>query len=230
MQGGFARARTLERNPRFRNITDGASGEFARCPQLEVAMSRRITIIDGHPDPDRARFVHALADAYAAAAEQAGHAVRRINVAEIDFPILRSQNHWQHEPAPPAIAEAGAAIEWADHLVLLYPLWLGDVPALFKAFLEQVARPNIAFRYREKGMPEKLWAGRSARVIVTMGMPGLFYRLFYRAHSLKSLERNILKFVGVKPVASTVIGIVEGSPESRAEWLEKIRDLGRDGS
>jgi hypothetical protein len=25
------------------------------------------------------------------------------------------------------------------------------------------ARPNIAFRYREKGMPEKLWAGRSDR-------------------------------------------------------------------
>jgi putative NADPH-quinone reductase len=193
-------------------------------------MSRRITIIDGHPDPDRARFVHALADAYAAAAEEAGHAVRRINVAEIDFPILRSQNQWHNEPAPPVIAEAGAAIAWAEHLVLLYPLWLGDVPAQFKGFLEQVARPNVAFRYREKGMPEKLWSGRSARVIVTMGMPGIFYRLYYRAHSLKSLERNILKFVGIKPVASTVIGMVEGSAESREGWLAKVRELGRGGN
>jgi len=28
----------------------------------------------------------------------------------------------------------------ADHLLLCYPLWLGDVPALFKGFLEQVLR------------------------------------------------------------------------------------------
>jgi putative NADPH-quinone reductase len=221
---------TVKGDCRIRNITDSASSAPARSLPLEVEMSRRITIIDGHPDPERARFIHALADAYAVAAEEAGHVVRRINVGEIDFPILRTQSHWQNEPAPPAIAQAAAAIEWAEHLVLLYPLWLGDVPALFKGFLEQVARPNIAFRYREKGMPEKLWAGRSARVIVTMGMPGLFYRLFYRAHSLKSLERNILKFVGIKPVASTVIGMVEGSVEIRTEWLEKIRELGRAGS
>jgi putative NADPH-quinone reductase len=75
-------------------------------------------------------------------------------------------------------------------------------------------------------MPEKLWAGKSARVIVTMGMPGLLYRLFYRAHSLKSLERNILKFVGIAPVASMVLGMVEASPEQRDKWLAQVRVLG----
>ena len=43
---------------------------------------------------------------------------------------------------------------------------LGDVPALLKAFFEQVGRPNFAFRYREKGLPEKLLKSRSARVVV----------------------------------------------------------------
>ena len=37
----------------------------------------RITIIDGHPDPNGTRYVHALADAYAAGGEAAGHEVRR---------------------------------------------------------------------------------------------------------------------------------------------------------
>jgi putative NADPH-quinone reductase len=188
-------------------------------------MGKRITIIDGHPDPEPNRFVHALADAYAAGA--AAHEVRRINVSELDFPLLRSRSEWEQQAPPAAIAEAAAAIAWAEHLVLLYPLWLGDVPALFKGFLEQVARPGSAFRYREKGLPEKLWAGRSARVIVTMGMPGALYRLFYRAHSLKSLERNILKFVGISPVSSTVIGMVETSAERRAEWLDHVTELGR---
>jgi putative NADPH-quinone reductase len=192
-------------------------------------MTKRIAIIDGHPDPDPVRFVHALAEAYAAGAEAAGHEVRRIAVAQLDFPLLRLRDEWEHHAAPASLTGAAQAIAWADHLVLLYPLWLGDVPALFKGFLEQVARPGTAFRYRDKGMPEKLWAGKSARIVVTMGMPGLFYRLFYRAHSLKSLERNILKFVGIGPVASTVIGTVEGSAEQRGEWLEKMRAYGRDG-
>lgn len=193
-------------------------------------MSRRILVIDGHPDPDRAHFIHRLADAYAMGADEGGHPVRRIDIATMDFPVLRSPKEWQTAEPPPAIAAAGKDIAWADHVALLYPLWLGDVPALLKAFLEQVARPGIAFRYREKGMPEKLWAGRSARVIVTMGMPGLLYRLFYRAHSLKSLQRNILKFVGIAPVSSTVLGLVEASPEHRHEWLGQVRQLGREGN
>jgi putative NADPH-quinone reductase len=193
-------------------------------------MTRRIVIIDGHPDPAPKRFIHALADAYALGASAGDHEVRRISVAELDFPLLRSPDEWEHGPPPPAIAQAAEAIAWAEHVVLLYPLWLGDVPALLKGFLEQVARPGTAFRYRAKGMPEKLWAGRSARIIVTMGMPGVLYRLFYRAHSLKSLERNILKFVGIAPVAATVIGMVEGSAERRAEWLENVHHLGREGN
>lgn len=193
-------------------------------------MTRRITIIDGHPDPASERFIHALADAYALGATAGGHEVRRITVAELEFPLLRSQEEWEHAPPPPAIRDAAEAIAWAEHLILLYPLWLGDVPALFKGFLEQVARPGTAFRYRPKGMPEKLWAGRSARIVVTMGMPGMLYRLVYRSHSLKSLERNILKFVGIAPVSSTVIGMVEASPERRAEWLDHVQQLGREGN
>ena len=193
-------------------------------------MATRIAIIDGHPDRDRSHFVHALADAYADGAKEAGHDVRMVTVAELDFPILRSPAEWMEQRIPPGLADAAEAIAWAEHLVLLYPLWLGDVPALFKGFLEQVARPGTAFRHRGRGLPEKLWKGRSARVTVTMGMPGLFYRLVYRAHSLKSLERNILKFVGVKPVRSTIIGMVEGSGETRADWLAHVHKLGEGAS
>ncbi|MDX3910940.1 MAG: NAD(P)H-dependent oxidoreductase [Sphingobium sp.] len=186
----------------------------------------RITILDGHPDPGAERFVHALAQVYEQSASAAGHEVQRITVAELDFPVLRSQAQWQDGPVPADIERAQAAIRWAEHLVILYPLWLGDMPALLKAFLEQVARPSFAFRYKDHGLPEKLLRGRSARVIVTMGMPGLFYRLVYRAHSLKSLERNILAFTGVSPVRHSIIGAVENAGR-RERWLAHIRKLGQ---
>lgn len=190
-------------------------------------MSDRITVIAGHPDPDRSRFGHALAAAYVAGAKAAGHHVRLITLADLEFPILQSRKNWMEGPVPPAIVDAQHDIKWADHVALIYPLWLGDVPALLKAFLEQVMRPGFAVRYRDDGLPEKLLAGRSADVIVTMGMPSFIYRAWFGAHSLRSLRRNVLNFVGFDPVITTVIGNVEGSPKSREQWLARMNKLGR---
>jgi putative NADPH-quinone reductase len=186
----------------------------------------RIAIIDGHPDPAPERYVHALADAYASSAEEAGHQVRRIVLADLAFPLLRSAEDWQKGPPCAAIRHAQDDIRWADHLVILYPLWLGDVPALLKAFLEQVARPGFAIAQADRRLPAKLLKGRSARVIVTMGMPGLVYRLVFRAHSLKSLERNILGFSGIAPVSHSIIGNIEGGDGYRRKWLRRIARLG----
>jgi putative NADPH-quinone reductase len=63
-----------------------------------------------------------------------------------------------------------------------------------------------------------------------MGMPALVYRFFFGAHSLKSLERNILKFCGIGPISETLIGSVETSAAKRQAWLETMRQLGHDGS
>jgi len=102
------------------------------------------------------------------------------------------------------------------------------MPAMLKGFFEQVGRPGFAFSAaRGGGLPRKLLAGRSAHVFVTMGMPGLFYRWYYRSHSLKSLERNILAFIGIAPVRSSIVGMVEGvSASVRKKWLQRARALG----
>ncbi|MCW3837886.1 NAD(P)H-dependent oxidoreductase [Sphingomonas canadensis] len=191
-------------------------------------MPRKIALIDAHPDPDPARFVHALAVAYAEGAEAGGHAVRRIDLARLDFPLLRSPADWKTGTPVADIIAAQEVIAWADHIVILYPLWLGDMPALLKGFLEQVARPGYAIAADAAMKP--VLKGKSARVVVTMGMPGLVYRIWFRAHSLLSLKRNILEFVGIRPVRTTVFGLVEGSSaETRAGWVARMRAMGRRG-
>lgn len=193
-------------------------------------MSQRIVLVQGHPDPSPERFCRALADTYASAAEAAGHSLRRLDVAELGLPPLASRADWQQDKLPPAVAEAQEAIDWASHVVLVYPLWLGDVPAALKAFLEQVLRPGFAFTRNADGSTgAPRLKGRSAHVIVTMGMPGVAYRVYFRAHSLKSLKRNILHFVGIRPVRTTVIGLVEADDKRRGEWLERIAEAGRQG-
>jgi putative NADPH-quinone reductase len=77
-------------------------------------------------------------------------------------------------------------------------------------------------------MPKKLLKGRSARIVVTMGMPAMVYRVLFRAHGLKSLESGILSLSGIRPIRSTLIGMVESrSARYRDGVLEEMRELGR---
>lgn len=192
-------------------------------------MSKRILLIQAHPDATQPHLCHALASSYASGAEKAGHLVRRVNLAELDFPLLRSQQDWEKGAVPASLKPAQDDIGWAEHIVFFFPLWLGDMPALLKGFLEQVARPGFAFTREEGGNPfgKKGLTGRSARVVVTMGMPALVYRWYFRAHSVKSLERNILGFVGIAPVHETLIGMTGNmKPLEAAKWLDKLERLG----
>jgi putative NADPH-quinone reductase len=194
-------------------------------------MAKHIVIIQGHPDAQVRHYGHALADEYAKGAQDGGHEVQRIEVAHLDFPLLRTKEDFEKGVPPDAIRQAQETIKWADHLVIIYPLWLGSMPALLKAFLEQVFRPGFAFDYQASGkMPRKLLTGKSARIVVSMGMPALIYRWFFFAHSLKNLQRNILGFSGIKPIRSTLIGSIEGlTDHQRADWLDVLRDLGEQG-
>jgi putative NADPH-quinone reductase len=189
----------------------------------------RIAIIQGHPTPDSRHFCHALADAYGQGAAAGGHDVRVISVAGLDFPLLRSKLDWDGAPPPPAIAEAQRILAWAEHLVIIYPLWLGGMPALLKGFMEQAFRP--AYMTGGAG-PGTSWKtalkGRSSRIVITMGMPAFVYRWYFGAHSLKSLKRSILSLVGIGPNRHTLIGMIEGmSDAKRKAWLETLRSLGR---
>ncbi len=192
-------------------------------------MTRRILIIQGHPDPDPARFDRALAGAYREGARAAGHTVEVIDVAALGLAPLASRADWESGDPGEAVRRAQRMIEAAEHLVLFYPLWLGTMPAALKAFLEQVLRPDFAFGPEENGArPGGRLRGRSARVVVTMGMPAFFYRWFFGAHSLKSLERNILRFCGIRPVRETLVGGVESDrPRFHRRWLERMEAMGR---
>ena len=194
-------------------------------------MNTRVAIIQGHPDAATRHFSHALADEYAKGCEDGGHEVKRIEVAKLDFPLLRTKQDFEKGTPPDPIQQVQEVIRWADHLVIIYPLWLGSMPAVLKAFFEQVLRPGFAFQYQQSGgMAKKLLTGKSARIIVTMGMPAFAYRWIFFAHSLKSLKRNILGFCGIAPVRSTIIGSIEGmSEKQRMGWLDEARGLGELG-
>jgi putative NADPH-quinone reductase len=192
-------------------------------------MKRNILILDGHPDPSADRLVHALVDAYRQGAEQASHDVKVVRLADLTFPLLRSQSDYEQGEPVEAVRQCQHLMGWATHVVIFYPLWLGSMPAMLKALLEQMLRPGFAFSTRKFGRwPVKFLSGKTARVVVTMGMPALIYRWYFRAHSLRSLQRNILKFVGFRRVRSTIIGGAGSMTRAQSQaLLQNVRDLGQ---
>ena len=191
-------------------------------------MPQNILILNGHPDAASTGLCHALASAYEDGARSAGHAVRRLDVAKLDFGLLHSQASFEKDAPPAAVAAAQESIRWSNHVVVIFPMWLGDMPAVLKAFFEQALRPGFAFTHRASGFPIQHMKGRSARIVVTMGMPALIYRWYFRAHGLKNLKRNVLKFVGFSPVRDTLVGRVgTRSRESIVRMLNDVRTLGQ---
>ena len=194
-------------------------------------MKKRIAIIQGHPDRAPERFCRQFAKTYTKAARESGHAVNTIDVAALNFSLLRSQHDYETGAAPTTLRRSQEIIKAANHLVIIFPLWLGDMPALLKGFLEQTLRPGFAYTgAMDRGRFRKLLKGKSARIVVTMGMPAVAYRLYFGAHGLKNLRRNILGFCGVGPIRDSVIGLIEQkNPRARSRWLARAQAFGRKG-
>jgi putative NADPH-quinone reductase len=152
-----------------------------------------------------------------------------MRLADLTFPLLRSQTDYEEGEPVDAVRQCQHLMTWATHVVILYPLWLGSMPALLKGLLEQTLRPGFAFSTKKLGRWRvKFMNGKSARIVVTTGMPALLYRWYYRAHSLRSLQRNVLRFVGFRRVRATIIGSAGSmTRDEREVWLQNLRDMGQ---
>ena len=116
-------------------------------------------------------------------------------------------------------------IKDARHIVLIYPTWLGAMPARMKGFFERVFGDNFAFRFKpESLMPERLLQGRSADVLVTMDTPPLLYRFLLGAPGHRLVRAGILAPAGIAPVRVFSFGPLRTSTDrKRAEWLRSVQ-------
>ena len=192
-----------------------------------------IAVIIGNPFADS--FSHALAESYAKAVTKAGSNVRIIDLAQIEFPAVpenlnqvrvRGIDHMGE--LDPAISHMVKDMEWAEHITFIYPVWWGTYPVALKAFIDRVFLSGVAFKYGKTGTQwEKLWSGKTARLIFTMDAPTWWYKLVYRAPSENSLRWATLWYVGVKTTGITRFTPIRFStPEIREKWLAKAASLG----
>ncbi len=175
----------------------------------------RILILDGHPDEQR--LVSSLLDHYAASLEPDA-TVQRIAVRDLAFDPNLRRGYGTDQAWEPDLEQVGAALDACDHLVVGFPLWWGGEPMLLKGLLDRILLPGFAFRYR-RGNPfwNRLLAGRSADVLVTMDTPPWYLRAIYGDPVSRRWRRQVLGFCGFRPIRFLRFG-----PTRRGEAAKRI--------
>ncbi|WP_409347330.1 NAD(P)H-dependent oxidoreductase [Paenibacillus sp. MBLB4367] len=189
-------------------------------------MMKKILVIQGNPSSDS--LGSALASAYADGARGSGADVSVLDLSQLSFNPNLAGGYKRRTELEPDLVRAQELIREAEHLVFVYPVWWGTMPALLKGFIDRVFLPGFAFKYRKGSMLwDKLLKGKSARLIVTLDTPVWYYYLVQGKPGHNAMKKTTLEFCGVKPVRTTNIGPVrQSSDERRSGYLTHIRKLG----
>lgn len=188
-------------------------------------MQKRVLVILGHPSARS--FCGAMSEQYAQAARTAGHEVRVMALGDLVFDPVLHEGYNQVQALEADLKAAQAQLLWAQHVVLVFPIWWGGIPALLKGFIDRVFLPGFAFKYRPGSpFPAKLLKGRSADLLVSMDTPPWYYRWVYAMPGLHQMRRTTLAFCGIKARKTLTFGPMLGAtPARRDAWLRKVRAL-----
>lgn len=186
----------------------------------------RVLVVMGHPRGDS--LVAALADAYCERARARGVEVRRLDLRTLSFDLQVTTADFAAQTVEDDVQHARDDLRWAQHLVIVYPLWWGAMPALLKGFLDRVLAPGLAFTVREDGRGYRgLLHGRTAHLLVTMDTPPTIYRWLLRSPGTTALRRDVLGFCGIAPCGITLFGPVRpASLLTRRRWLRTAAAAG----
>ena len=190
----------------------------------------RVLVVAGHPR--RHSLSVALAEAFAEGAREAGCSVRLLHLSDMVFDPDVTAESPADQALEPDLAEARDLIDWAEHLVFVFPNWWGMMPAGLKGFLDRVLYPGFAFR-EDGGHYYGMLAPRTAELLITMDVPPLVYRWIQGAPGRKAMARATLGLCGIKTVAVTTFAPPSHTDKATREgWVTQARDLGarlRDG-
>ncbi len=187
----------------------------------------RIFVFLGHPNSDT--LSGEIANTYEKAARAAGHEVRRINIADLQFDPILHKGYKVIQAFEPDIIKVQENISWCEHLVLVYPNWWGGMPAILQGFWERAFMPRFAFKmHKNKFGWDKLLKGRTARVIILTGNPPFLDWLVFGDFTA-AIKRSLLEFSGIKTKVMALGPSENITPEKKVVRERRIEQLATKG-
>lgn len=179
----------------------------------------RALIVYAHPNSQS--FNHALLETTIQGLKAAKMEVRvRDLYAEGFDPVLSASDiiSTKQGKIPEDIAREQAELIWATHLVLIYPIWWGDRPAILKGWFDRI----FHYGFAHKG-GQGLLVQEKALVLQTTGEPAAYYGAAEKIpYFHPTITEGTLHYCGIKDVhVHTFYAVPVVGKEQRQEMLEE---------
>lgn len=171
----------------------------------------------GHPIKDSLSGL--LAQSYKKGAEAKGSLVKIVYLSEIKFDPILWHGYKQRQELELELQQVVDDMIWADHWVIIHPIWWGSMPALLKGFVDRTFLPGIMYKPKLQN--------KTARVINTMDAPLIYYKMVIGSPAELIWKRAIFGYCGIKGIGFNYFSMVKKQFERNKEkWMKKAENLG----
>jgi putative NADPH-quinone reductase len=188
-----------------------------------------VLVVLAHPLKES--FAASVSRTVVATLEAKGHTVDLLDLYQENFdPRLTPAERASHMTGTydlSAVASYAERLKAAEVLILVFPQWWFNLPAILKGFIDRVFAPGIAFDYAADGikLEPKLERLRHFWVFSTTGSPWWVVKFYMGDPVRRILKRGIAAFCGkrVSFRMTCLHDMDDTTPARRERFLERVR-------
>ena len=185
--------------------------------------------------PHEGSFCASIREAVENGLEKGGHECKVINLDADGFdPVMRPKDLKAFVTAG-KIGERGLdgvddlvlkymkKLRWAEHIVMIFPIWWMTMPAMMKGFVDKVIFPGVVYKMEGGDLVSMLSELKQVTVITTMNTPQDVYKEMFGNSIEGSLIKGTFNKIGIHDIRWISLNMVKQSgDEKRWLWLDEI--------
>ena len=190
-------------------------------------------IIYNHPH--EGSFCSAIRDAVISGLDIGGHEYKVINLDKDGFdPVMREKDlkafveggrdsgMWP-EGVDSLVMNYVQKMQWAERIVMIFPIWWMSTPAMTKGFIDKVIFPGMVYKMESGKLVSMLSKLKQVVIITTMNTPAAIYESNFGNSLEGSLIKGTFNQIGIHDIRWISLNMVKQvGDEKRWVWLDEI--------
>ena len=180
-------------------------------------------IIFNHPH--EGSFCSAIRDAVKSGLRKGGHPCKIINLDKDRFdPVMREKDLGAfrfrgdsplsiEDGIDPIVLRYKKKLDWAERIVMIFPIWWMTVPAMTKGFVDKVIFPGIAYKMEGDRLKSTMKNLKQVVIISTMNTPADIYKKNFGNSIEGSLIKGTFNKIGIHDIRWISLNMVKQSGE-----------------
>ena len=185
--------------------------------------------------PREGSFCSAIRDAVTTGLHNGGHEHKIIDLSKEGFdPVMREKDLKAFVQAgregedgldgvDPFVLRYMKKLRWAQHIVMIFPIWWMTMPAMVKGFIDKVIFPGVVYKMESGNLVSMLSGLKQVTIITTMNTPADVYKNMFNNSIEGSLIKGTFNKIGIHDIRWISLNMVKQvGDEKRWVWLDEI--------